>query len=92
MKLPLTFLMITITACMPQKIEHCIQDDTTGQCKTEIVIKQVITVELPAALINDCIARNDSLPEPARTAAISACNAKYIQDITNLIAQLVPAK
>lgn len=89
--------LLLLTSCfnqvkVPEKVktEACFKDDKTGQCTTEIIVKHVITIEVPVALINDCVDQFKDLPEPDKTLQTQACISKYTDDLINLIKGLTP--
>jgi hypothetical protein len=96
-KLLLCASMLLLTSCFnqvkaPDKIttEACFKDDKTGKCTAEVVVKHVITIEVPVALINDCVDQYKDLPEPDKTLQTQECINQYTEDLVNLIKGLTP--
>lgn len=95
MKYIMILALLGLTSCfnkasVPETVETCFKDEKTGKCTTELTVRHIITIEVPVALVNDCVEQFKDLPEPDKTLQTQACIQKYTDDLINLIKGITP--
>lgn len=93
--LPLLFLGCAPSVNVPSTVEttQCIKT-ATGTCTSELMVKHVISIELPAVLTDSCRATwnpTDFPDEAIRNAGYNKCVQDYINSILELIKGINPS-
>lgn len=79
---------------VPAKVEQCFKNTETGTCTNSVVVKHIITIELPKAFTDTCDAKYPvtEYPDPSiRDPLYQKCISDYISQLMSIIKGVNPS-